>query len=145
MRCAAVLLLAAFATPVLAGFPRANIPPAANAVRVLVPVFSGGRIGSAVASVITLQIWRTLRTNPDDPMPTAGEVVRDDPLRAPSFEAAEKRGQLRGAAVVVWGEAVELQDGVVVQAHLAFVQRPGVPSTAWEVTTHRGREIMVQP
>jgi len=142
VRCVAFVLLATLAAPVFGGLPQANVPPAPNAVRVLVPIFSGGRIGRAVASVITLQVWRTLRTNTDDSTGTTGEVARDVPLSAPSFEAAEERGRLRGAAVVVWGEAVELEDGVVVQAHLALVERSRVPSTAWEVTTHGGREII---
>jgi hypothetical protein len=124
-RSASRLLLACLCACVAAPVPRAD----ADTVRLYVPALIADRpgLGFAVASVLGLQVWQTLRKAPT-PNPQGlsfgdGEVIWD-PLPA-SFadhdgaEAAARGGNL-GAQLVLWGKAYEFGDGVVVQLNLSL-------------------------
>lgn len=84
-------------------------------------------LGFAVSAVVGLQVWQTLRKAPTpnprnlsfgdglviwDPIP-AGSATHED------AEAAARKADI-GAQLVLWGEAYEFGDGVVVQLNLSL-------------------------
>jgi len=84
-------------------------------------------LGFAVSAVVGLQVWQTLRKAPTpnprhlsfgdglviwDPIP-AGLATHED------AEAAARKADI-GAQLVLWGEAYEFGDGVVVQLNLSL-------------------------
>lgn len=102
---------------------------ATDTVTLYVPALQSARpgLGFAVSAVIGLQVWQTLRKAPS-PNPRGlafGEgVVIWDPTSAgvtshDAADAAARKADV-GAQLVLWGEAYEFGDDVVVQLNLTL-------------------------
>lgn len=85
-------------------------------IRIVVPMFEGGALGSNVATVLNLKIWRTLRRRP-----IGGKVMwTTEPLSASSHGEAERCARNNNAQMILWGYAAPFVDKVLVQAFLSI-------------------------
>ena len=97
-------------------------------IRLYIPAFEGpDSLGKNVATILNLQIWRTLRQEPDkDPRGEnfgRGMVVwGDEPIKAASHVTAEQTATEDNIAsqLVLWGETFAYGNGIIVQAHLSI-------------------------
>jgi hypothetical protein len=116
-----------------------------------VPPFDGPEnIGLNVATVLMLQLFRTLRKTPS-PNPTeisfaeASLLWGESPLREPSHRAAEQAAADLNARLVFWGRAANYADGVLVQPFLTLAPVPPKATTSpemspgtWRLTLREG-------
>ena len=131
-----------------------------DVVTLYMPAFYGpGAIGQNVATILNLQIWRTLRKAPT-PNPKKlgfgrGLVVWDtQTLRDPSFMAAEDTaryglevgdGRRVYPQLVLWGKARQFGDGVVVESFLAIPEAYAPSSWVqdqWEIVLPYGKSTV---
>jgi hypothetical protein len=97
-------------------------------IRLYIPAFEGpGSLGKNVATILNLQIWRTLRQEPDrDPRGEnfgRGMIVwGEEPLKAASHASADQAATQDNIAaqLVLWGETFPYGNGVIGQAHLSI-------------------------
>ena len=127
-----------------------------NLVTIYIPAFNGPQeISLNVATVLNLQIWRTLRKAVNNKTFGRGLVVWDTtPLQSQSFESADEQARLgllvsQGERVypqfVFWGKAREFGSGIVVECFLSIP--PSYAKKAhdgWDVTiSHSGGDFRV--
>jgi hypothetical protein len=97
-------------------------------IRLYIPAFEGpDSLGKNVATILNLQIWRTLRREPDrDPQGEdfgRGMIIWGvSPLKVASHVTAEQAATEDNIAAqfVLWGETFAYGDGVIGQAHLSI-------------------------
>jgi hypothetical protein len=116
--------------------------PSTEAVNVLVPRFGGpDPLGLNVATVLNLQVFRTLRKAPS-PNPKhlsfgSGTVIwGEEPLSKGTHDEAERAatGEPHGnVRLVLWGNASEYADGISVEAHLTLPPNKGDGSKGPEI------------
>jgi hypothetical protein len=102
----------------------------ADQVTLYIPAFQSddANLGLAVATVMNLQVWQTLRKsptpNPDSLDFGSGVVVWDkEPLSSADFETAEQAAagtQDPPPQLVLWGKCYRYGEGVVAQAYLSL-------------------------
>jgi hypothetical protein len=155
---AAIMCVIAFACCLSS--PVSAIAANDDLVTLYMPAFYGpGAIGQNVATILNLEIWRTLRKAPT-PNPNKldfgrGLVVWDtQTLREPSFMSAEESAR-QGLTVddgsrvypqfVLWGKARQVGDGVVVESFLtipqAYAPSPWVHDQ-WEIVLPYGKSTV---
>lgn len=116
-------------------------------VTLYIPAFNGPReLGQNVATVLNLEIWRTLRKAAHEKLFGRGLVVWDTTsLGASSFEAADELarqgldlsdGKRVYPQLVFWGNTREFGPGVVVECFLSIppAYASSVVRDKWEVT-----------
>lgn len=119
-----ILLVLALVVSVCFGYEHT----AADEIRLYIPAFEGpDNLGKNVATILNLQIWRTLRREPDkDPRGEdfgRGMIVwGDTPLKAASHVNAEQAATEDNIAAqfVLWGETFAYGNGIIGQAHLSI-------------------------
>jgi hypothetical protein len=85
-------------------------------IRIVVPMFEGGSLGSNVATVLNLKIWRTLRRQK-----IGGKVMwTTEPLPSNSHEEAERCARNNNAQMILWGNVTSFVDKVLVQPFLSI-------------------------
>ncbi len=110
--------------------PEQMMVSGADQVTLYVPAFQSddANLGLAVATVLNLQVWQTLRESPT-PNPDSldfgkGVVVWDnEPLSSADFGTAEQaaaRTQDPPPQLVLWGKCYRYGEGVVAQAYLSL-------------------------
>lgn len=133
-----------------------NISADVDEIRLFVPVFEGpGSLGKNVATIMNLQIWRTLRREPDrNPQGEdfgRGMIVwSTTPLAIASHDHAEELATHDNifSQFVLWGETFNYGKGVISQTYLSIPrfsdhQRDGMTlddfrdnhNELWQVTT----------
>jgi len=102
-------------------------PPEPDQITVYTPAFAGPEpLASAVATVLTLDLWHSLRKaptpNPGHVSFGDGKVVWGGPLATYSHEVAEAQAQDVSllAQMIFWGKVYAVGDGAVVQSHLSI-------------------------
>jgi len=123
-------------------------------IHVLVPRFDGDpAIGAPVATVLNLQLWRTLRPSPEVKTAVFSGKVTWSPeaLSEQSHTVAEEvaqRTQPR-AQMVLWGKAWAFGNGVVAQSYLSIPDyqdlRPTWPERWYVKFTIRNIEVEMEP
>lgn len=119
---AASLLL--FARTVLSdGYsrPKELLAPPIRELRVLVPAFGGDDVGVSVATILNLQIWRTLRVpRNEESHYSSAHVLWDDERKPVEVPDAVHSASEANAHIVIWGKAFRYGDGTLVEAFLTF-------------------------
>ena len=98
-------------------------PAKPNEVRVLTPDFEGeDRLGSSVAGVLHLKLWRSLRTAPT-PNPRKlnfgqGSIFGGPQLSDLQVETADAAVRQMDGQMILWGRASTYDGGVVVRSKL---------------------------
>ncbi len=103
-------------------------PSWAAEIRTLIPDFYGhSAVGKSVATILDLQLWRTLRAKPGSGGSNVdlgtGTVFRlRQTLENPSHSAAEKEAKKLdiNAQLVLWGKVFEVGDEALVTPHLTL-------------------------
>ncbi|MGC3976201.1 MAG: hypothetical protein QM771_17715 [Nitrospira sp.] len=118
-------------------------------VTIYIPAFNGPReLGLNVATVLNLQIWRTLRMAAEHKTFGRGLVVWEtQPLTSQSFESADELarvgldlsdGKRVYPQLVFWGNTREFGGGIVVECFLSIPPSyTGNARDKWAVTIHK--------
>lgn len=110
-------------------------------VRLYVPVFEGEKaLGKNVATVLSLQIWRTLRMapspNPDNLNFGRGIVQwSNEHFDSQNLTETTKLAIGMNTQMILWGSAFEYGDGVIVQTYLSLPNYKDNRSTTPEIWT----------
>src|SRR5207245_1645219 len=95
---------------------------AEDQITLFIPAFEGGAVAAKVATLPDLYLCRTVRLpSKSDNSYTSWMVLwSHQPLDGSSYEIAEEAAEKASAQLVLWGSAVGLGDGAVVQCFLSI-------------------------